>query len=155
PSLTGQVTLDALDRRRSLLSQVEAAAVAHLDARVVESMDRRRAQALELLRSPAARRAFDLSLEASAVRDAYGRHVTGSSLLLARRLVEAGVTFVTVHTEVKPNYHWDTHENNFNMLRQLLLPVLDRALTALLDDLDTRGLLSTTLVAVLGDMGRT
>src|SRR5438270_6840470 len=109
----------------------------------------------QLLTSQAARRAFDLSKEPAAVRDRYGRDTFGASVLLARRLVEAGVTFVTVHTETKGNGHWDTHENNFNMLRHWLLPFLDQALTALLQDLEVRGLLATTLVAVMGDMGRT
>ena len=76
-------------------------------------------------------------------------------MLLARRLVEAGVTFVTVHTETKGPGHWDTHENNFNLLEDFLLPFLDRALTSLLEDLAERGLLETTLVVVTGDMGRT
>jgi hypothetical protein len=153
PSLTSTVALDTLDRRRTLLQQIDAAAAA-LDARVVGSLDQRRRQAMELLGSSAARSAFDLSREAAATRDRYGRHVTGASTLLARRLVEAGVGFVAVHTEVKPNYHWDTHENNFQMLRHLLLPVLDTSLTALFEDLDARGLWQTTVVAVMGDMGR-
>jgi uncharacterized protein (DUF1501 family) len=148
------VTLDALDGRRTLLQQVDATA-RRLDSSEIEGMGRWRRQALELLRSPVARTAFDLSREALATRERYGRNVTGASMLLARRLVEAGVTFVTVHTEAKPNVHWDTHENNFNMLRHLLLPVLDTSLTALLQDLDDRGLLETTLVVVMGDMGRT
>ena len=79
----------------------------------------------------------------------------GSSVLLARRLVEGGVSFVTVHTEAKGSGHWDTHKNNFKMLKHLLLPFLDRAVSALLDDLRNRGLLETTLVMVNGDMGRT
>jgi hypothetical protein len=154
PSFAAGVTLDTLDRRRTLLEQVDATAV-RMDAREIGSMTRYHRQAMDLLHAPTARKAFDLAREPAAVRDRYGRHVTGASILLARRLVEAGVTFVTVHTEVKPNYHWDTHENNFNMLRQLLLPVLDQALTALFEDLEVRGLWQTTLVAVLGDMGRT
>ena len=89
------------------------------------------------------------------MRDAYGRHSLGERALLARRLVEAGVSYVAIHTEAKPNGHWDTHSNNFNMLKKLLLPFLDRALTALIEDLDARGLLDTTLVVVTGDMGRT
>jgi uncharacterized protein (DUF1501 family) len=69
-------------------------------------------------------------------------------------LVEAGVTFVTVHTEAKGNGHWDTHENNFPMLKRWLLPFLDRALSALVEDLKVRGLLESTLVLTTGDMGR-
>ena len=95
-----------------------------------------------------------LNKEPAAVRDRYGRDTFGASVLLARRLVEAGVTIITIHTETKGPGHWDTHENNFNMLQQLLLPFLDRALTSLLDDLAERDLLKTTLVVVMGDMGR-
>src|SRR5205823_14120151 len=108
-----------------------------------------------LLMSANARGAFDLGRENSAVRDRYGRNLFGSSVLLARRLVEAGATYITIHTEARGNGHWDTHENNFNMLRHWLLPFLDRALSALLEDLDQRGLSETTLVLVTGDMGRT
>jgi hypothetical protein len=96
-----------------------------------------------------------LAQEPVAIRDRYGRNLFGSSVLLARRLVEAGVTYITIHTEAKGNGHWDTHENNFNMLRYWLLPFLDRAVSALFDDLSVRGLWDTTLVMVNGDMGRT
>src|SRR4029079_9703780 len=115
----------------------------------------RREAAFDLLLSPRAKEAFDLSRESPTLRDHYGRDLFGASVLLARRLVEAGITFVTVHTEAKPNGHWDTHENNFNMLKGLLLPFLDRSVSALLDDLADRGLLESTLVVVTGDMGRT
>jgi hypothetical protein len=152
PSLQGDLTLQALDRRRSLLEQLEEH-VARLDrARV---MSQRQQQAFDLLLSAKARNAFALDQEPLAVRDRYGRDLFGASVLLARRLVEAGVTYVTVHTEAKGNGHWDTHENNFNMLRHWLLPFLDRSLSALLEDLGQRGLLESTLVLVTGDMGRT
>ena len=154
PSLAGDVTLDVLDRRRTLLDQVEAAA-GLLDSPATQSLSRQRHKALELLHSPAARVAFDLSREPDSLRERYGRQMMGASFLLARRLVESGVSFVTVHTETKGNGHWDTHANNFNMLRHWLLPFLDQGLAALLEDLATRGLLGTTLVVVMGDMGRT
>ena len=151
PKLDGGLTLDALDRRRSLVEQLEAHAAA-LDARGHAA---RREAAFDLLLSPRAKTAFDLSREPLKLRDRYGRDLFGASVLLARRLVESGVTFVTVHTEAKPNGHWDTHENNFNMLQHLLLPFLDRSVSALLDDLADRGLFESTLVVVTGDMGRT
>jgi hypothetical protein len=153
PSLPADVTVDALDRRRTLLEQVDQRA-RRLGSAGMELMTRRQQLAFQLLTSPAARRAFDLGQEPEAVRDRYGRDTFGASVLLARRLVEAGVTFVTVHTEAKGPGHWDTHENNFNLLQHLLLPFLDRALTSLLEDLEARGLLQTTLVVVTGDMGR-
>jgi uncharacterized protein (DUF1501 family) len=150
PKLDGGLTLDALDARRSLVEQLDSRAAA---------LDRhhgtRRDAAFDLLLSPKAKTAFDLSREPLKLRERYGNDLFGSSVLLARRLVEAGVTFVTIHTEAKPNGHWDTHENNFNMLKGVLLPFLDRALSALLDDLSDRGLLDETLVVVTGDMGRT
>ncbi len=155
PAPSPGITADALDQRRTLLQQIDAqAALAHA-SRSAGLMTTRQRQAFELLLSPAARRAFDLSREPPGVRDCYGRDVFGQSVLLARRLVEAGVTFVTVHTEAKGAGHWDTHANNFAMLRDFLLPFLDRALTALLEELDGRGLLASTLVMVTGDMGRT
>ncbi len=151
PRLNGDLTLDVLDRRRSLVEQLEAKAAA-FDAPTHVT---RRDAAFDLLLSPKAKTAFDLDREPLRLRQRYGRDLFGQSVLLARRLVEAGVTFVTVHTEAKPNGHWDTHNNNFNMLKKLLLPFLDRALSALLDDLSDRGLLESTLVVVTGDMGRT
>ena len=151
PRLDGGLTLDALDRRRTLVDQLDA----HVTAIEGRGHNGRRDAAFDLLLSPKAKSAFDLSREPLKLRDRYGRDLFGSSVLLARRLVEAGVTFVTVHTEAKPNGHWDTHENNFNMLKGLLLPFLDRSVSALLDDLADRGLLESTLVVVTGDMGRT
>jgi hypothetical protein len=154
PPLEGGLTLDMLDRRRSLLTKFDDAAKVARSApgRV---LTRQQEKAFELLTSDATRQAFDLGQEHGVVRDRYGRDLMGQSFLLARRLVEAGVTFVTVHTEYKGNGHWDTHSNNFKMLSQLLLPWLDRSLSALLDDLEARGLLESTLVMVTGDMGRT
>jgi hypothetical protein len=151
PKIGGDLTIDALNDRRSLVQQLDAKAAA-FDSK---NHDVRRDAAFDLLLSPKAKSAFDLSREPQKLRDRYGRDVFGQSALLARRLVEAGVTFVTIHTEAKPNGHWDTHENNFNMLKGLLLPFLDRALSALLDDLSDRGLLDSTLIVVTGDMGRT
>jgi hypothetical protein len=153
PPLPVNVTVDGLNRRRTLLEQVDEKA-RRLGSADMELMTSRQQLAFQLLTSPAARRAFDLGREPTAVRDRYGRDTFGASVLLARRLVEAGVTFVTVHTEAKGPGHWDTHENNFNMLEHLLLPFLDRTLTSLLEDLAQRGLLKTTLVVVTGDMGR-
>ena len=150
PKLDGGLTLDALNTRRTLVQQLDAKA-----SQYEVRHSARRDAAFDILLSPKARLAFDLEREPPALRDRYGRDLFGGSVLLARRLVEAGVSFVTVHTEAKPNGHWDTHDNNFNMLRHVLLPFLDRSLSALLDDLAGRGLLESTLVVVTGDMGRT
>src|SRR5438034_1811606 len=107
-------------------------------------------KAHSLITSPAAKQAFDLTREPDKVRDAYGRTGFGQSCLLARRLVEAGVQFVTLTSG-----GWDTHTNNFKSLKDRLLPRLDRGLSALLDDLAARGMLDDTLVVWFGDFGRT
>jgi hypothetical protein len=151
PKLGGGLSLDALNTRRTLVQQLDETA-ARVDA---PGHAARRSAAFDLLTSPRAREAFDFAREPLKLRERYGRDLFGSSVLLARRLVEAGVTFVTIHTEAKPNGHWDTHSNNFKMLQHVLLPFLDRAVSALLDDLADRGLLESTLVVVTGDMGRT
>ncbi|MFP6648568.1 MAG: DUF1501 domain-containing protein [Pirellulaceae bacterium] len=113
-----------------------------------------REKAFELLTSTKTRSAFDLDQEPQEVRDRYGSHVWGTSALIARRLVEAGTMLVTIHWEAKGNNHWDLHGNNFGMLRSHL-PQLDQFVQALVLDLEERGLLETTLVVVMGEMGRT
>jgi uncharacterized protein (DUF1501 family) len=115
----------------------------------VQGMSVHRRQAYELLLSGAARQAFDLGRESQGTRDAYGRTRLGQSCLLARRLVEAGVPFVTVDDD-----GWDHHGSIFPSLRRSL-PVLDQAFSTLLGDLDRRGLLDTTLVLLLTEFGRT
>lgn len=110
-------------------------------------------RAASMVMSGEAARAFDLSQEPDAVRERYGRHSWGQSHLLARRLVEAGVSFVT--TVNGRSIIWDTHEDNFNRMQKTLVPPMQRAYVALLDDLEERGLLDSTLVIWMGDFGRT
>src|SRR5438093_6118697 len=103
---------------------------------------------------------FDLRREPVAVRERYGRTTVGQSLLLARRLVEAGVSLVTVNWQDETkidgvNTCWDTHQNNFAKLKNLLCPLFDQAFPAFVEDLHARGLLETTLVVALGEFGRT
>jgi hypothetical protein len=155
PDLSQGMTIDALDRRRSLLRQLDDRARKLEKSAEAARLSRQQAKAFDLLLSTKAKAAFDVTREPPAVRERYGRDLFGSCVLMARRLVEAGVSYVAIHTEAKPNGHWDTHANNFNMLKKLLLPFLDRALSALIEDLDARGLLETTLVVATGDMGRT
>jgi hypothetical protein len=155
PDLSSGLTVDALDKRRSLLRQIDDKARKLERSPEGARLSRQQAKAFDLLLSAKAKAAFDVSREHPGVRERYGRDLFGSCVLLARRLVEAGVSYVAIHTEAKPNGHWDTHANNFNMLKKLLLPFLDRALSALIEDLDARGLLDSTLVVVTGDMGRT
>ena len=107
-------------------------------------------QAFTVMTSPAAKRAFALHEESDAVRDRYGRTRDGQAALLARRLVEAGVRFVTIGSS-----GWDTHDNNFGRLKNSLLPTLDQAWSALLEDLHRRGLLDSTVVICAGEFGRT
>jgi uncharacterized protein (DUF1501 family) len=111
-------------------------------------------RAIDLLTSDRAQKAFDIAGEPAKVRDKYGRHTYGQSVLLARRLVEAGVRFVTVYYSAGIG-GWDTHKDNFATLRDSRLPHTDRALAALLDDLKERGLLDETLVYWTGEFGRT
>ena len=115
-----------------------------------------RRKALDLLGSDTIRRAFDLRLENPALRDRYSRTRHGQSLLLARRLVEADVPFVAVYDrKINGAESWDTHGNNFTLLKNSLLPPADQGLAALVEDLADRGLLESTLVVALGEFGRT
>ena len=110
-----------------------------------------------MLTTSKTRDAFDLTNEPASIRDRYGRNLYGNSLLVARRLVEIGVPFISVHQEIFRHYGhaYDMHENNFGMLKQFNLPLLDQLYPALIDDLAERGLLDSTLVIVMGEMGRT
>ena len=148
------VTADRLDRRRSLLRQFDESLAALESAGAMGRMNEFQRQVFSLLTSSKTRSAFDISREPDKVRDAYGGNLWGSSLLIARRLVEAGSTFVTVNWEAKNASHWDLHGNNFGMLRSHL-PQLDGMIRALIVDLEERGLLDSTLVVVMGEMGRT
>ncbi|MGE0606915.1 MAG: DUF1501 domain-containing protein [Pirellulales bacterium] len=145
-----------LGLRRELLSQLDGAFSQVHQATAAGTMHSAQSKAFDILMSPRTREAFNLELETPADRDRYGRHVTGNSLLMARRLVEAGVPFVSVHQEIFEFYghSYDMHENNFGMLKDFNLPLLDKVVPALLADLDARGLLDTTLVIVMGEMGR-
>lgn len=116
-------------------------------------LDVNRTKALSLVMTRKVSQAFDLSQEPAEVRERYGRHTWGQSHLLARRLVEAGVPFVS--TVNGQSIIWDTHADNFNRLKNNLVPPMERAYAALLDDLSERGLLESTLVVWMGDFGRT
>jgi hypothetical protein len=117
-------------------------------------------RALRLLSSSAVRTAFEIDREDPKLRDRYGRTKHGQSVLLARRLVEAGVRFVTVNfahgdADIGGGDDWDTHFGNFDILRNITLPATDLAFSALIEDLDERGLLDETLIVWLGEFGRT
>ncbi|MFP6677498.1 MAG: DUF1501 domain-containing protein [Pirellulaceae bacterium] len=119
----------------------------------VRGMDRFSKQAYDIISSPQTRTAFDLSREKASASDRFGKHEFGQSLLLAARLIEAGVHFVTVR--LRPaEFDFDTHSDNFPRLRSLL-PPFDRGLSALLDRLDERGMLASTAILASGEFGRT
>jgi len=157
PSLENlaDITADRLDRRRSLLDQLNQNIAAFETSGAARGMNHFQQQVFSLLTSAKTRAAFDIAHEPAHVLDRYGRNLWGSSLVIARRLVEAGSTFVSVNwEEAESGNHWDLHENNFGMCR-VLLPILDRVVSALILDLEERGLLDSTLVVVMGEMGRT
>jgi hypothetical protein len=146
-----EATLEAgisqLEDRRALLQSVDHATVGLPNTPWHE-------RAFNLLTSESAKKAFDLSQESQAVRDRYGRHTHGQSCLLARRLIEAGVRVVQVNWPHDGQNFWDTHTNNFGGLKGRLMPPADRGFSALLEDLEVRGLLDETMVVWVGEFGR-
>jgi hypothetical protein len=147
-----------LSGRRSLLRRFDEQLGRLSGDPHVGQMDSYQQRAFNLLTSDATRRAFNIGAESSRLRERYGRHKYGQSLLLARRLVEAGVRLVTVYWGGRVNNpvpHWDTHFNNNRRLKEELLPPFDQCFSAFLEDLDARGLLATTLVICMGEFGRT
>jgi len=155
------VTLDRLTSRKKLVEQFDEQFSAFEMRNDPGNFPRQQRLAFEMLTSARVREAFDLSRESSATRDRYGRTLFGSSTLLARRLVERGVRFVNVSWDnMSKRFEvskaaWDTHERNFPMLTQTLLPNFDQTYSAFIEDLDARGLLDETLVVTMGEMGRT
>ncbi len=150
-SVAGDAERARLERRYTMLNELDRQQRAvERGVTSVKARDEFYEKAHGLITSPAAKRAFDLNQEPDKVREQYGRTPFGQSCLLARRLVEAGVHFVTV-----TDGGWDTHQNNFRSLKDRKLPALDRGYAALLQDLSDRGLLDNTLVVWFGDFGRT
>jgi uncharacterized protein (DUF1501 family) len=150
-SLAGTAEQVRIERRFSMLNEMDRYQENFEDSsEAARARDIFYQKAHGLITSPATKRAFDLEQEPDKVRASYGRTQFGQSCLLARRLIEAGVHFVTV-----TDGGWDTHTNNFRSLRERLLPRLDQGYSALLQDLQTRGLLASTLVVWFGDFGRT
>jgi hypothetical protein len=149
------VTDDRMTARRELLGRLDSGAANLNRTTAPREMGTYYDRAFDLLTSSRAQAAFDIHSEPPRARDRYGRDKFGQSVLLARRMVEAGVRFVNVHwPNVGGGANWDTHSNGFNRLKNNLLPLLDCALAALIDDLDDRGLLETTLVLVYTEFGR-
>lgn len=149
-----ELTLDRLRHRQSLLEQFDVERRRAERSLGVAAYNRLQERAFALVTSEQTRTALDIRQEPDQLRDRYGRNLFGQSTLMARRMIEAGARFVTVGWDAVDGYSWDSHTHS-NDVQQHLLPGLDRALSALLIDLDERGLLDETLVVCLGEMGRT
>jgi hypothetical protein len=150
-TLPNGFTQDDLERREKLLEKFDAGFEALDEASdLVDGLDSFHKQAIDILRSDKTKKAFNLATETDATRKLYGATPFGTSALAARRLVEAGVRFVTISTG-----GWDTHQQNFQNLKTKNLPLLDEVLAGLITDLDQRGLLDSTIVMCAGEFGRT
>jgi len=153
PKLPAGLTLRRLGHRQHLLRMLQAVSPAFDSVTLVRDWSRSQDDALSLLTSRKVRDAFDLNSVDSKTQDRYGRDLFGSTLLLSKRLIENGVRMVQAH--LGRGVSWDTHGDNFPVLKNKLLPPFDRALSALLDDMEESGLLESTLVVVCSEFGRT
>jgi hypothetical protein len=148
-----EVPLDRAGDRSALLAGLASYSRLNESIAAVRGMDAYQHRAFALLTSSETQRAFDIDREDPRLRDRYGRTTYGQSVLLARRLVEAGVRFVTVY--YSPGISgWDTHKDNFETLRNSRLPITDQTVSALIEDLDSRSLLDETLIVWTGEFGR-
>jgi hypothetical protein len=150
--LPKSITAERIAERRSFLRVVDQIYRRKVTSAEHVSSDAFTEQALKMVLAPSVREAFDISKESQKTRDAYGRNRVGQSMLLARRLVESGSRFVTAAGY--KSQEWDTHGDNDKKLRDELVPPFDQAFSALLEDLDQRGLLESTVVIVMGEFGR-
>jgi hypothetical protein len=159
-SLPASMSGTRMEDRRTLQRLIDNQTELLASSETARGVDSFYEQALTMLSSPKVKKAFDLSAEDPKLRDAYGRTTYGQSCLLARRLLESGVRFVTVYfsstigngKEMKGG--WDTHGNNFNDLKKRLLPITDQTVPTLIEDMSSRGLLDETLVVWMGEFGR-
>ncbi len=149
-TLPNGISMARLENRKKLLQTVDTLKRDVDQTGLMEGFDEFTRKAFEMVTSPAAQKAFDIGKEDAKTRDLYGRNTLGQSMLLARRLVEAGVTFVTVDAG-----GWDTHANNFESLKKKKLPDFDMAWAALVQDMQQRGLMKNTMAFVWGEFGRT
>ena len=152
-TLAAGMDLDRFHNRQTLLGELDRQRKRLTDLAETRRLSDQQQLAFTMLTSSRLAQAFELQREPDSVRDRYGRHTTGQSLLIARRLVEVGVAVVQVNVGRVQN--WDNHSNIFPTLKDRLLPPLDQAVASLLDDLDSRGLIDETLVMMLGEFGRT
>ncbi|MDA0589003.1 MAG: DUF1501 domain-containing protein [Planctomycetota bacterium] len=152
-SLTKAVDLTRFDHRLKLLGELDQFSRSLDSSDMMSGMSQFNRRAFDMVSSVATRNAFDLSQEPEALRQRYGNTRVGQEAILARRLAEAGVPFTLVNFSI--NQDWDTHSGGFETLRKTRLPNFDRAISTLLDDLQERGMLDSTLVAVITEFGRT
>jgi hypothetical protein len=150
-----RLTLDRLRRRRGMVQALDAFAHDVPPTPLSRSRDQFSERAYDLLTSSAAQAAFKIDDEPAAIRDRYGRTALGQGCLLARRLIEAGVAFVTLNDRGMGQLGWDTHQQNFPRIKDTLAPPVDQGLGALMGDLQDRGLLESTLIVMMGEFGRT
>lgn len=150
-----RLTLDRLNRRRGMVRDLDRFSGGLGQTPLTTSRDKFAEQAYDLLTSSQAQQAFRIDREPEAVRERYGRNPLGQSCLLARRLIESGVGFVTINDRGGQALQWDTHAQNFAAIKNTLAPPLDQGISTLLRDLEERGMLETTLVLVMGEFGRT
>ena len=151
---TAEMPLDRLDRRRSLIAQFDAQRRFLESSGAMQAYGPIRQRALSLVTSEHIRSALDIRREPAALRDRYGRHLFGQSTLMGRRMIEAGSRFVTVLWDAPDGYSWDSHRSS-KYLEKSLIPGFDQAFSALIEDLEERGLLDETLVVAVGEIGRT
>lgn len=150
-SFPSGITSNRVDRRRRMLTALDQLQrQADVQATAFEALDENFKAAFNMITAPETKAAFEIDKESPELRDKYGRNKFGQSCLLARRMIEGGVRFVTV-----TDGGWDTHQNNFKSLSDSRIPPIDQGLPALLEDLEDRGLLESTLVVWLTDFGRT
>jgi len=153
------VSMDRFARRHALLQEIDDWQQSlEQSSKSVDDLQVHQQRALSLLTSTKSKAAFDIHLEPETTRARYGEDINAQSFLMARRLIEAGVPFVCVHwigRRVGAGLSWDTHSDNFGQLKNVLLPAFDAGFSALMEDLEQRGLLEETLVVVTAEMGRT
>lgn len=157
PELTlySGISAERLAHRRKLFSELDKTLSQGPDRASAVAMSGFQQRAMDLLTSEETQKAFRISEEQTKTRESYGRNIYGQSALLARRLIEAGTRMVTLSWAPDANATWDTHGSNFKKLKGTLLPQLDAACSSLVDDLAQRGRLDRTIIAVMGDFGRT
>lgn len=153
-SLPADIQLERLQSRVELLRILDTQRASLHRSLETTAFGDHQSRAIEMVGSEKVRSAFDLSQESDATREKYGRNIHGQCVLMARRLIEHGVPLVSVNWHNDGKNFWDTHGDNFNRLKNDLIPPADRALSALLTDLEDRGLLDETIVAWVGEFGR-